>query len=194
MYVKPLWRHKGHDFSCMQVGEATEYLLPGVLSNVGDVYEGSYVCHLRLGGHICQYTWCAVACKTEQSRVRWWHADQLWQSQNLMPMAQNPQEMNERVMSSAGGRIEIDCCKELVPQGVPQGRHTAGGLQSRALAHARTSVIQLGQQKLPQALGSACSDNAGAAVKEPCLWRSLPRWTAQSWPRPHLIGGETLCC
>ena len=58
----------------MQVEGAVSHWLLGVLGNVDDVHKDSHVCHLGLGGQICQYSWRAAACKTKGSGFRWWHA------------------------------------------------------------------------------------------------------------------------
>ena len=73
--------------------------LLGVLSNVGDVHKDSHVCHLGLGGQICQYSWRAAACKTEGSDSRWWRAYLVAVTESPdVPMSLTPQEMMGRVI------------------------------------------------------------------------------------------------
>ena len=126
----------------------------------------------------------------------------MWQSQNLLPvpMSPAPPEMMGRMIVGAGQR-EIECRKELLTQGIAQGSHSAGAsCVEPGKRSARKYSARLGQQQgasTPMtfaSLGISMSLQRWCCCGEPCLWRSLPQWTAQSWSRLPLMAGEKLCC
>ena len=95
--------------------------LLGVLGNVGDVHKDSHVCHLGLGGQICQYSWRAAACKTKGSGFRWWHA---------IYVAVTEPPAHAHVTSSTGDNGKNDCwCwakRNRVSQGAAHTRDCSG--------------------------------------------------------------------